>query len=222
MTGALLLVAMVVLLCQVRSVRARSELLARVEHELRGAAAGLFLSAERMRRDVRGRGYALELDVQLDRLSVALDDLRAAREGRRAPGRRSEVRLERLASQALAGARPLAAAAGRDVRLEWRVGRDRRVGGDPRRLSQVLANLTANAVSHGAGDVTLRALETEGGVRVEVRDEGGPARSVPVAAGSGRGLRIAADAAADLGGRISLHRTEEGTVAAVDLPAAER
>ena len=219
MTGLLLLAAMAALLVQVRRSRARAELVARVDHELRGAAAGLFLSAERMRRDIRARGYALELDLQLDRMSVALDDLRAARKGGRNPGRRSEVRLHRFASQALAGARPLAAAASRDVRLEWRAARDRRIYGDPRRLSQVLANLAANAVEHGQGDVVLRAVERPGAVRVEVRDEGGPAREVPV--GRGRGLRIAADAAADLGGRLSLERRGDGTVAALDLPASD-
>jgi signal transduction histidine kinase len=104
--------------------------------------------------------------------------------------------------------------------MKWPAMRDRRLYGDPRRLSQVLANLTANAVEHGSGEVSLQAVETADGVRVEVRDEGGPARSVPVA-GRGRGLKIAADAARDLGGRLTVERTEDGTVAAVDLPAAE-
>ena len=48
---------------------------------------------------------------------------------------------------------------------------------DPERIRQALQNLVENALRHGKGTVTLRALDVPGGVVLEVSDEG---RDLPV------------------------------------------
>ena len=190
------------------ALRRRLELVARAEHELRGPAAALLLSAERMQRDPRARPAAQALLMQLERLRTGLADLGSARAGRLAPARATSVDPRVLAAQAAAGARPLAAAAGRRVRFDWR-GRAPRVWADRGRVAQVLANLTANAVEHGEGTVEVRGREADGRLRIEIRDEGAP---------RGRGIAIAADAARKAGGELSFVVAPEGTCAVLELP----
>ena len=55
------------------------ELVARAEHELRGAAAALALACESLRRDPAAGGHAAVIDAQLDRLRAGLEDLEATR-----------------------------------------------------------------------------------------------------------------------------------------------
>ena len=176
--------------------RRRLELVARAEHELRGPVAVVSLAAERMRREPAGRRYAQALDTELERLRAGLGDLAAARSGRRRPGLPGTSQLEPLVRSGVEAWR----AAGRAVRLDWRAG-PVAVSADRGRLAQVLGNLIANAAEHGEGPVELRAERTGGAVRVEVRNR----------VDRGRGLRIASDAARDVGG--TLH------VAAIQLPA---
>ena len=188
--------------------RRRFELVARAEHELRGPAAALLLTAERMQRDPQVRPAMQALLIQLERLRAGLADLASARAGRLAAVRPSSVDPRVLAAQAAAAARPVAAAAGRRVRFDWRGGTPR-VRADRGRLAQVLANLTANAVEHGAGTVEVRGREEEGKLRIEVRDEGAP---------RGRGIAIAAHAAREAGGKLSFVVAPEGTSAVLELP----
>jgi len=212
--GAVIALAMVgwsiavVLTLRLVALRRRFELVARAEHELRGPAAALLLTAERMQRDPRVRPAAQALLIQLERLRAGLADLGSARSGRLAAARASAVDPRALAAQVAAGARPLAAAHGRRVRFDWR-GRTPRVWADRGRLAQVLANLTANAVEHGEGTVEVRGREADGRLRIEVRDEGAP---------RGRGIAIAADAARKAGGELSFVVAPEGTSAVLELP----
>jgi signal transduction histidine kinase len=129
------------------------------------------------------------------------------------------VRLDALAARAEASARA-AAPEGRELRLDWRGG-PAPVVADRARLSQALANLTANALEHGSGAVEIRGRRRDRTVRIEIRDAG-PGESRSGASGErGRGLAIAADAARDAGGRLLLERSAEGTTAAMELPLAE-
>jgi hypothetical protein len=66
------------------AVAAQGELIARAEHELRGAATALTLACEALRRDPAAGGHAAVIDAQLDRLRAGLDDLEAARDDGRA------------------------------------------------------------------------------------------------------------------------------------------
>jgi signal transduction histidine kinase len=199
------------LMLRVVSHRRRFELVARAEHELRAPATALVLSAERMQRDPRLRPSAQALLLQLERLRTGLADLASARAGRIAPARATPVDLRSVAAQAAAATRPLAAAAGRRVRFDWR-GRSPRVRADRGRLAQVLANLTTNAVEHGAGTVEIRGREREGRVRIEVRDEGAP---------RGRGIAIAAGAAHEAGAELTFVVEPEGTSAVLELPVED-
>jgi two-component system sensor histidine kinase MtrB len=107
---------------------------------------------------------------------------------------------------------------------------------DPRRIERVLANLIANAVEHGGGEVEVRLAGGGARVWVEIADRGpgiapehlprlfdrfyqaDPARSGP---GSGLGLAIAAQHARLLGAEIEV-RSELGlgTRFRVGLPVA--
>ncbi|MCX4390798.1 ATP-binding protein [Micromonospora peucetia] len=109
---------------------------------------------------------------------------------------------------------------------------------DPRRLERVLANLIANAVEHGAGEIRASVVGDGPLVVFEVTDRGpgipaahlprlfdrfhkvDPARS---GRGSGLGLAIARDNAHLLGGRLGVH-SEPGVLTCfrLDLPAEPR
>jgi len=89
-------------------------------------------------------------------------------------------------------------------------------------LGAALDNLVANSLDHGSGPVSVRAFTSAGDARVEVRD-GGPRRpGTPALADPrrGHGLGVAADAAASLGGALTIAPAAggEGTVAALSIP----
>lgn len=83
-----------------------------------------------------------------------------------------------------------------------------------------------NAEKHAdAGTVVVSLGEVDGDMQVAVADDGGgPASgSDPEAAGSGLGLRLLAERAARLGGRVSLVRDEDGgSTLRVQLPGPPR
>ncbi|MEH1166864.1 HAMP domain-containing sensor histidine kinase [Micromonospora sp. CPCC 205539] len=106
---------------------------------------------------------------------------------------------------------------------------------DPRRLERVLANLVANAVEHGAGEIRASVAAAGPLVVFEVTDQGpgipaehlphlfdrfhkvDPARSGP---GSGLGLAIARENAILLGGVLSVHSSPgAGARFRLELPA---
>jgi signal transduction histidine kinase len=188
--------------------RRRLELVADAEHELRGPATALGLTCERMRRDSAAHSYAEPLDAQLSRLRKALEDLAAARDGRRAGERRGPHELDSLVSGAAAG-----------WQLDWRAG-SVRVVADRGRLAQALGNLLANAAEHGAGPVQVRGRRVPGAVRVEVRNRL-PESRPGAHGGGGRGLRIARRAAESAGGRLELGSEGDQIVAALELPVEE-
>lgn len=230
--------------------RRRLELVARASHELRGPAAALWLAVAALRREPGGARRALALEVQLERMRAGLDDLEAARAGRRAAARPAVVGLERVVRRAAAGWAPVARGSGRRLAFRWE-GAPVAVRADRGRLAQALGNLVANAVEHGSGPVELRGGRTGESVRVEVRDgsavaprrgvgdrrdrrdalgpggDGGPlaplgqGRRGDRAVDRGRGLAIARRAVEDAGGSLVLERGEDGTTAAIELPVAE-
>ena len=204
------------------------ELVARACHELRGPLTAAHLALHggaRYGEPPPARVVAVERE--LDRAAVALDDLSAARHGRRAPDRDEPVDVgDLLAHQALTW-RMVAGVFGCRVELvEPRSGAT--VRGDRVRLTQAVGNLVANALEHGDGRVRLRARAQGDRVRIEVDDEG-PGLPAPVGdltrrprAGRGRrgrGLAIAADIADRHGGRLVAAPTARGARIAIELPA---
>lgn len=206
------------LLVGVLRMRRRLELAARACHELRGPAAAMALAVVALAREPGGPRRALPFEVQLERLRAGLDDLEAARVGRRARTRTATVAVDRLLRGAAAGWRPAVRARGRRLKVSSELG-PAVVRADRGRLAQALGNLLSNAVEHGSGTVQVRGRRRDGRVLIEVRDDG-PARDAPRPR-RGRGLQIAADAADELGGRLVLERREGATVAALELPARE-
>jgi len=181
------------LLVAVLRLRRRLELVARAEHELRGPLTAFALGLERV--------DAPALYAELERAKVALGDLTEARRGRRAVAMPEPVDVERLV-------RSSARAWGAHV--DWRAGECRPAVADRGRLAQALGNLLANGAEHGGGEVTVRARPLAGGsLRLEVAN---PER--------GRGLAIAAAAARDAGGRLSLDRSSGEFRATLDVPLA--
>jgi len=177
------------------------ELVARAEHELRGAATALALACEALRRDPQAGGHAAVIDAQLDRLRAGLADLDDARRGARSPhaaaGADEAVELPTLVR---AAAEPWEGA------FEWE-GPPLTTQLDRRRFAKALGNLLANAAEHGAGDIRVMGRAHKGGVRLQVRNRG-------------RGLLIASEAAEELGGSLSFEIVDDTAVATLDLPAA--
>jgi signal transduction histidine kinase len=208
--------------------RRRRELVARACHELRGplTAAHLALHGGVRNGDAPPARLAA-VDRELDRAAVALEDLAAARHGRRAPDRDEPVDVgDLLAYQALTW-RMVAGVFG--CRLELvESASGAMVRGDRVRLTQAVGNLVANALEHGDGQVRLLARTQGDRVRIEVADDG-PGLPAPVGdltrrprAGRGRrgrGLAIAADIADRHGGRLVAAPTARGARIALELPA---
>lgn len=213
-------VAAVLAVAWVRS-RRRLELVARAAHELRGPATVIGLGVAALSREPGGLRRALALEPQLDRLAAGLADLDAARTGRRAAARPAALPLERVLRGTAAGWGPVARFAGRRLRFRWD-GAPAVVSADRGRLAQVLGNLVSNAIEHGSGPVEVSGRRAGPRALVEVRDAGpaGPADEAR-RADHGRGLRIAGEAVEEAGGTLTLERTPEGTLAAVELPLAE-
>jgi signal transduction histidine kinase len=206
--------------------RRRAELVARAVHEIAGPlnAAGLALHAARRERGPAARLAAI--DVELRRAGRALEDLDAARAGRRARDRARAVDVGSLVAQQALTWQCFAAARG--ARLRVAAASDAVVRGDGLRLAQAVGNLLANAIEHGGERIDLRATAVGGRVRVEVRDDG-PGLPAPVPAlirrarggrgRRGRGLAIAADIARRHGGRLGSAPCSSGACLVLDLPA---
>jgi signal transduction histidine kinase len=158
----------------------RLELVARADHELRRPLTALLMAAER----------GMPPGAELERVRLGLEDLAAARAGRRSAVRRESVDLFDVTRAAARGSAAVDWGAGRAV-----------VQTDPRRLAQALGNLMANAAEHGRGPVVVRGRRAGTRVRIEVADRGPGIPGGPRRRGA-RGLTIAAAAVQDAGGRL--------------------
>ena len=206
--------------------RRRDELVAHACHEARRPLTAANLVLATMSRTGEASGErAGALGSELRRAAAALDDLTAARRGRRGTVRRDVVDVDALlADLAREWALP-AAAVDRVVALAGDL-TGVRVLGDGRRLAQALGNLVANALEHGAGPVEVRARRALGGVRIDVVD-GGPGLYAPVRAlarrprppARGRGLAIVAAIARAHRGRLVVVPHGHGALLALELPA---
>jgi signal transduction histidine kinase len=190
---ALALVVAVVALGRVVVLERRLLLVARADHELRGPLTTLLMAVE----------SGVPPAAELARVQLGLADLAAARTGRRAAPRSEPVALAQLTQ----------AAAARRATVDWSAG-PVVVRADPRRLSQALGNLLANAAQHGRGPVVIRGRRAGTRVRIEVADSGPGIRT---RRRGGHGLAIADAAAADAGGRLEAAAGHP----VIDLPLAQ-
>jgi signal transduction histidine kinase len=209
--------------------RRRLELVARAEHELRGPLTAFGLALDAARGTPAGRRLRVVLDAELARARTGLADLAAARVGARAEPVIELVRVDRLLRSSAA---TWGGAGRRRVRVRSDAGLAT-VRGDRGRIAQALGNVIANAVEHGGGDVTAVATRSADRVRIEVTNAMAPPRAaggrggLRVVGGAGadgaagergRGLEIAADAAADLGGSLSSAIGPRRARTVIDLP----
>jgi signal transduction histidine kinase len=203
-------------------------LVAQASHELRGPLQAALLGLHGLGDPGDGARLAA-IDLELRRAARAVEDLSAAASGRRAAGSIERVDLGGLLEDASAAWELLAAHRGVALVVEPPA-RPLVVRADPLRVAQALANLVANAVEHGGGEVRVRVREAFGGARIEVTD-GGPGLPVPlaelVAAARGRrdrrghGLALASVIARRHGGRLVTAPSPRGARLVLELPLAD-
>jgi signal transduction histidine kinase len=202
--------------------RRRAMSAARARHEIRGPLSAARLALDGLERNARVEA----IDLELRRAALALDDL--VRGGGGGHDRVEPVDVGTLLREAAPAWQALAGGRGCDLAIDPPRGLAV-VRGDRMRLAQACANLMANAVEHGGGRVTIRAVAAARRVRIEVADTGpGLPAPIPdlVAAARGRrsprghGLAIAAAVAERHGGRLASAPAARGARVVLDLPQA--
>jgi signal transduction histidine kinase len=213
-----------VLVLRARQARAVVRI-ARACHEVRGPLGAARLALAAMDGEAPPARLAA-LDLELRRAGLALEDLGAARRGRRVAGREEPIAVTELLREQRAVWDLVARALGATLVL----GEDLpgvHVLGDRMRLAQAIGNLVVNALQHGGGRVELSARLAGDAVRIEVSDEGPglPAGIVALAErreGAGRhghGLAVAASVARRHGGRLAPAPSARGARIGLELPA---
>ncbi len=122
--------------------------------------------------------------------------------------------------------------AGASLDLRWNAG-GAMIKGDRLALGQALDNLIVNAIEHGGPSIVVAARVREGCLRIAVVDSGrgrrqrsrrGPGAVIARVSGRerhGHGLGVVRRVASDHGGRFALRRSEQGTLAVLELPLVE-
>ncbi|MGP2435932.1 sensor histidine kinase [Streptomyces sp. JW3] len=227
-----------------RSEERMRRFLADAGHELRTPLASIAGYAELMDRGAADLEPGLawrRVLAQSARMTGLVEDLLLlARLDEGRPLEATEVDLATLVAEAVWDAR--AAGAEHEWRLALRVAEAATVTGDPARLTQVVANLLANARAHTPPgtrvDVTVES--TPGSRLIRVRDDGPgiPPALLPAVferftradtsrsrkpgegGGSGLGLAIAAAITRAHGGRVTVESAPGRTEFTVELPGA--
>jgi signal transduction histidine kinase len=215
----------------------REQFIAVLGHDLRNpiaaVSAGVALLARRPM-DERASGILGQMRQSCRRMAALVDDILDLARGRLGGGialRRDSLPLDtalREVVEELRSAHPT-----RDIQAAIDLAAPVRC--DPRRIAQLLSNLLANALVHGAQDrpVRVTAQGAEGGLILAVANEGPPIPPATMArlfqpfsrdadgprAGLGLGLYIAAEVARAHGGTLGVHSDAAGTVFTFTLPA---
>jgi signal transduction histidine kinase len=205
----------------------RMALVAEAAHELRAPISAALLGLHGVVCDAAGARRIAAVELELRRAGLALADLDAAPQGRRAAELAEPLDLRALLADAVESWRPLASALGGDLLFDPPHAR-LLVHADRLRLAQAVGNLVLNALEHGAGPVRIRAHATLADVRIEVRDQG-PGLPAPVTALAdgthagrrGHGLAIAARVVRRHGGRLLTAPVSTGACVVVELPRAD-
>ena len=189
----------------------------RALHELRRPLQALVLLEDAdgpaVAREFAGRRGLLEL------ATGALRDLDGAVNGSEPVSRPERFSCRELVLGCLERWRQTAARCG-GIRVYWDAG-PAPVEGDPRRLSQALDNLMANALEHGCPPVVVTGARVAARVRITVANRRGSGPPHGTDPRRGHGTGIVSEVAGAHGGRFALCQTASGCVAALELPIAE-
>ena len=198
-------------------------------HELRRPLQALALATGREAASSRVVDSSVQLaTVALNRLEVEVNG------GAVSSPESRDVRVRPLLEAAVGRWQGRASVAGGSLRLGWWAG-EALVAGDGVALSQALDNLIVNAIEHGGPAVTVEARRHGERLRIVVADSGRasrpesrrdtPAEVIARLAGRrrrGHGLAVVRRVAAAHGGRFALRRSDCGSLAALELPLANR
>lgn len=182
-------------------------------HQLKTPLTALSLRLEELAAwpdDPAVRAEASAAFEQVERLSALVDALLSER--RRPSARGPNAPLRAVIHQQLSEWRPAYDATDRELRAD--IDDDVSLSVDRGPVGQVVASLIENSLVHGDGRTTLEVRSRLGITWIEVYDEGRGIRDdiashvfdrdVSGAGGTGLGLAAAQDAAASVGGRITL------------------
>ncbi len=219
-----------------RSLEARDRqlqmMLSGIAHEVRNPLGGMELFAGLLREELADRpqaqGHLARITTELQYLArVVTDFLDFARKKPLSP---EETDPGTLLEEVAGLCRPAAEKAGVTLTIENRAAG--RVRWDAERIRRVILNLAQNAIQASAAGqrVVLSAGEVDGGVRIEVRDQG---RGIPPEVrgrifepffttrqqGTGLGLALAHKIVSAHGGRLEFESAQErGTIFRAWLP----
>jgi signal transduction histidine kinase len=168
----------------------------------------------------------------LDLAIAALSQLDAEVNGSRRPQDPVPARCKGLLESAVARWRSRAALAGGSIDLSW-TGPEGVLIFGPAALAQAVDNLIVNAIEHGGPKIIVEAAVRGQRIRIRVSDSGrhsrdGWRRETPRETISrltgrrrrGHGLGVVRQMASAQGGRFVLQRSDQGSVAALELPLA--
>jgi signal transduction histidine kinase len=214
----------------------RDQFIAVLGHDLRNPIAAVSAGVELLTRrplDPRTPGILAQMKRSCRRMATLVDDILDLARGRLGGGialRRQAVALDGLLQdlvEELRSAHPARI-------IEAAIDLADPVPCDPRRIGQLVSNLLANALVHGAQDrpVRLTAHGRDGGLTLAVANAGKPIPPATMArlfqpfsrdadgprAGLGLGLYIAAEVARAHGGTLGVTSDEAATVFTLDLP----
>jgi heavy metal sensor kinase len=211
-------------------------------HELRTPAAILRSQADVALEKLRSAGEYAEtlgaMRTEAEHLSAIVDDLLliARAEAAQLPIARNLVDLMEIADESCRAVRPLAES--RNLVLNWRVGEEVSVHGDPRLLRRAIMNLLTNAVKYTppGGSISVavaahpplaslvvvdtgRGVEAEDLPRIFDRFYRGAGRAGTDSEGAGLGLAIVKMIAELHGGRVSVASdSEKGSTFTLSVP----
>jgi signal transduction histidine kinase len=223
---------------------ARRTLIAAVSHDLRTPITSLQLLADAIDDEIADaetrRGYAARMGTHVRALAALIDDLfeLTRLESGELQWTMQRVRLDALVQETVEAMLPAAEAQAISMRAELAEGLEP-TAANPERLQRVLFNLLQNAIRHtpADGSVTVRAVAVDGGVEVEVADDGtgiaaddrprvfepffrGGSDAARSDTGAGLGLAISRAIVEAHGGRMWLEDVPAGTAVRFRLPAA--
>lgn len=193
-------------------------------HELRRPLQSIALAT--------GAGDVPRVESSVRLAAVALERLDCEINGGLPRGNREVIPARPLISSAVRRWRGRAGLAGGSLALRWDAG-EALLEADRFGLAQALDNLIVNAIEHGGPAIAIEARLCGDRLRLAVADSGRssrpdsrrgtPAEVIARLAGRrrhGHGLAVVRRVVAAHGGRFVLRRTENGSLAVLELPLA--